>query len=268
MGQRSQAGDKLSWLFIGTLPNSGSTALAQLMGSADSAVMLHPTGEGQWLVPELSNVSGRWNADLPVDYDMVRAVWIDAALRAARRKNLEKCVVIEKSPPNIARFGKLLDAFEDMPTTVILLARDPYAICASWAKRYGNSQNAHVKAVMEMDGAKEDGSDADYFRRLGESCGRRFMLLSGLRKRAALTVTYEALTTDPALTAAQLCRAVPLLEGLDPAQHLNVKDYGPQGLENMNKVQLDRLTPAKIQAIGEGLAPYAGALEAFGYTIK
>ena len=166
---------RLSWLFVATLPNSGSTALAGFLDSAPRAVKLAPDGEGQGLVPEMSAPARRWDPATPLDFGLVRAVWIDRALRAGPGPRL----VIEKSPPNLCRFRALLAAFADMPSTVIRFTRDPYAVCASWARRYPPGMLArdwHPELAGRMTG------EAAYFRTLGGHCGKQIALLAAPRR--------------------------------------------------------------------------------------
>ena len=50
------------FLFIITPPRSGSTALAQILNSAQETTFLNKRGEGQWLIPGLCEAD-RWNPD-------------------------------------------------------------------------------------------------------------------------------------------------------------------------------------------------------------
>jgi len=249
----------LAWLFLATLPNSGSTAFANLLGSAPHAAKLHRRGEGQWLVPELSAPARRWNPDAPVDFALVRSVWLDRALSLGPGPRL----VVEKSPPNICRLRPLVAAFADMPIRVVRFTRDPYAVCASWAKRYDPARMAEVwgETLAEPEDA------TGFHRRLGDICGRRMALLAGLADVSDADVAYEALADDPAAVLARLVTAVPLLAGADPAAVVKVKDYAPQPLRNMNREQIARLTPAEKAAITEGLRPHAAAIKALGYAL-
>ncbi len=62
-----------SWL---RLPYSGSTAIAKVLNTGSRTMLLHHTGEGQRLIPGLAG-RGRWRADMFVDYESIRAVWLD-----------------------------------------------------------------------------------------------------------------------------------------------------------------------------------------------
>jgi hypothetical protein len=251
----------LAWLFVATLPNSGSTALAGFLASAPRTVRLAPDGEGQWLLPDLDAAGRRWDPDLPVDFDLVRAVWIDEALKAGPGPRL----VIEKSPPNLCRFRPLVAAFRGMPTTVLRFTRDPYAVCASWSRRY---DAAGLARMWDPDLAGTLGDEARFYRALGRICGERMAMLADLADLADLDIAYETLTDRPAEALGALAAAVPLLAGADAAATVRVKNYAPQSLVNMNAAQVGKLSPAQLDRITEGLAPHAAAVEALGYALR
>ena len=256
----------LAWLFVATLPNSGSTALASLLDSAPGAARLHPRGEAQWLVPELVAPGTRWNPAAAVDLGLVRAVWLDRALAlgptagpvAGRR------LVVEKSPPNLCRFRAVVGAFSDMPVHVVRFTRDPYAVCASWARRY---DPAKVAAVWDAPLPAEGGARPSCAT-LGDICGRRMAMLAALADISDADVAYENFADDPTAALAGLVTAIPALAGADPRAVVAVKDYAPQVVRNMNADQVARLTAREIAAIGAGLRPYAAAVAALGYALR
>lgn len=249
----------LSWLFVATLPNSGSTALANILDSAPRAIKLTRTAEGQWLVPQMRGTR-RWDPRHRLDLDLVRAVWLDRALKVS---GAAPRLVIEKSPPNLSRFRNLVAAFRGMPTHVVRFSRDPYAVCASWSKRYG-------PRALSQDWGHSGALDGEegFYRALGGLCGQRMALLADLGDISDVDIAYEALTDDPRGSLDRLVAAVPMLEGADPAATVEVKDYAPQALRNMNEAQIAKLTAAQIDAITEGLAPNAAAVEALGYRLR
>lgn len=261
LGGGRRTGSGLSWLFVATLPNSGSTALAGLLDSAPLTVRLTARGEGQWLLPDMCAPGRRWDPDAPLDLERVRRIWTRHALEAGGGPRL----VIEKSPPNLCRFRALLAAFADMPVRVLRFTRDPYAVCASWARRYSPAKIVHDWAP-EFAGRLDD--EAAFFRALGAICGQRMRLLAGLEDCSDLDLSYEALTEDPAAAAAALAAAFPLLAGLDPQASVAVKDYAPQRLRNMNAGQVATLSPAQMAAITEGLGPHVAAVTALGYRLR
>lgn len=249
------------WFFIATFPNGGSTALADLLASAGAGVKLSPSGEGQWLVPELTAGRHRWDPCAPVDWSRVRRIWLHAVRRQARRP----CVVIEKSPPMMVRMREALHAFSDMPCRLLRFSRDPFAVCSSWASRYNPQLLA--RAWDEPTSHLTAGSPA-FFRALGDIYGRRAVVMHQLAEIADASLSYEDLTAAPAAALAKISSMEPLLADANPETRVVVKDYAPQTLRNMNQRQIDALSVAQIAAISEGLRPYADAVEALGYRIS
>jgi hypothetical protein len=262
--RRLVGGDRpapLAWLFVATLPNSGSTALAGMLASAPRVVTLNERAEGQGLVPQFAADARRWDPAARMDFGLVRAVWIERALALGGPGSL----VVEKSPPNIARFRALLAAFADMPSSVLRFTRDPYAVCASWAKRYPPQR---VVREWHPEYAGRVGDEDGFYAVLGEICGRRMEMLAGLDDVTDVDLAYEALTDDPADSVERLMAALPGLAGIDPGATVAVKDYARQSLRNMNAEQIAMLTPRQIDRVGAGLAPFAAALAKLGYGLR
>lgn len=259
---RPRAG-RLEWLFVATLNNSGSTALAGLVESAPGCVTLAPNAEGQWLVPELV-VPDRWNPDLPVDWDLVRAVW----RRAALRRGGPGRVVFEKSPQNLARMRPLMDAFAAEPVRLMALTRDPYAVCASWARRYPTMTASRRKLPQGAPPMPEMPAALRRFWGLGTVCGARMEMLRALEDRTALRLSYEALVADPAAAAARIEAVAPALGPIDPGVAVRVKDYGAQPLRDMNAEQVATLSADEARAVTAGLAPFEGAVAWAGYALR
>jgi hypothetical protein len=240
---------QIHWLWIVTDSNSGSTALSDLLAGSAAATKLYYNGEGHWLVPELASYHRGKDLTASIDFRMVRAVW----LHEVRKTERFPCVVIEKSPSNLARMPQLLEAFGNMPRKVIRLTRDPYAVSASKAWRYGTTEGRFSKA---------------HFRQLGDLCGRRLTKLSDLAPVSDLTVSYEALTADPAGTMTRIAAIMPLLSDVDPGAPVAVKEYAQQPLSNMNERQISKMSAEQIEGVTEGLAPYADVVRAFGYELR
>lgn len=251
----------VTWLFIACLPNGGSTALAKMLRNASAAHTLTPSGEGQWLVPAMSQNGRRWDPNLPLDYAQIRRVWLSRLV--LRRK---PCVVIEKSPPNLCRFHPLLASFEGMPRITLVVARNPFAICASWAKRYKPSTVIRTWHP-ELAGRGLETDDLLFHEALGSICGKRFEMLAEAAKGAEYVTTYETIAENPTAFLSTMGELTPLLKDADPSALLGVKDYPAQPFNNMNEADIARLTSAQSDAIRQGLAPYEAALTAFGYTI-
>ncbi|KHK92864.1 sulfotransferase family protein [Novosphingobium malaysiense] len=252
----------LEWLFVANLPNSGSTALAMLLSTAPGATTLTDNGEAQWLMPRLSKGIERWNPEREIDYAMLRSVWIDAARRRGVGAN---ALVVEKSPSNIVRLRALTETFSDMPVHTIVLTRDPYAVCASWAKRYPPAKLGRDWDARFVD---MEADSEDLFEALGALYGARAQTLQACREIAQIVISYEELTEDPDRTVARLTAAIPRLAGMNSGAQVRVKDYAPQELSNMNAAQTARLSPAQRGAITRGLMPYRAVIETQGYALE
>ena len=256
-GPASPPARGLSWMFVATFANGGSTAFAKLLASGSRVELLHETGEGQWLSPQLTDGGQAYGA-IAVDYAMLRESWTGEL--AGRRR---PCIVVEKSPPNLIRMRDLLLAFAPMPTYLVRLTRDPFAVCSSWDKRYSP---AHLAAEWGAPtGGIEKGSD-DWFEALGRLYAERAQAMAALEDVAAITLRYEDLTADPAAAVARLGTAIPLLDDVDPAARIQVKDYPPATLTDKNAQAIARLTERQCDAIGRGLRGAEDALGALGYA--
>src|SRR5207249_685189 len=104
-----------------------STALAKLLLTAKGTIALHPEAEGQWLVPTLCVPLARWDPEHSLDYNDIRTRWIEAVHQAtANSTNCnEPYLVIEKSPPNMCRYHKILSMLAMMKTCTVVMTRDP-----------------------------------------------------------------------------------------------------------------------------------------------
>lgn len=258
-GLRPLRTDGLHWLFVATLPNSGSTALARVLCSAPAADALNDVAEGQWLMPLTLAKPQRWRPEMPINYGLVRTCWVSHA------PTKRPCLMIEKSPPNLVRMRALLARFDDMPQHLIRFTRDPYAICASWAKRY---PTARARRNWDPDHAEALTDDASYFQLIGRLAGERLHHMGTLADLAQATLSYERFTQAPAETLATLQAAIPLLDGADPKAAIQVKDYAAQPLRNMNEEQIARLSPQQINWITTGLAPFEADIAEFGYNLR
>lgn len=247
---------------MATLPNSGSTAFAKLVESSTNIRLLNSRGEGQWLVPAISSDGSRWDPNLQVDYNRVRAVWVERALSSGRLP----ATIFDKSPPNMVRMRKLADTFaRDFPVDLIVYTRDPLAVCASWLKRYSPTQIAGEWNVEAL--ADENLAEEDILRLLGELCGSRMEMLESILDLASLHVSYEALTESSQSVIARTKAAIPALADVDTEADLRVKDYAPQRLRNMNAEQSALLSEDQQRHVRSGLMRYAKSIEKLGYEI-
>ena len=64
----------VKFIFIVTPPYSGSTVLAKILNTSPTSMMLHPRGEGQWLIPSMCT-HDRWNPIKRIDWPLVKKTW-------------------------------------------------------------------------------------------------------------------------------------------------------------------------------------------------
>ncbi len=239
------------WLFLATLPGSGSTLLADLLCRHCGAGQLAPRAEAQWLVPDLTRPGSRWDPDWPPALDGVRRIWLDRV----REKALAGSV-LEKSPPNLCRMRRLMTAFADMPQTLVRLVRDPFAVCEGWTRYPSETIFADWAPGMKHVVTSRE----QYWALLGDVCGKRMTMLHDLGDLAVHTVRYERLVATPLQTLTDIAVDCP---GLAPPETDRI-----DGVEDRNRTQLQSLDDGQRQAFAAGLRPYAGAVEDLGYSVE
>jgi len=239
-------------LFIITPPFSGSTAIAGLLNTSPRTMLLQERGEGQWLVPGLCE-NDRWDGNKEVDYESVRAVWLNCWQQAALA-NPHIDVVIEKSPPNMVRLDALATLFPDH--SLLANNRDPYANCASIlyrnhpAAQLGTAERQHL------------------LRGLASDWQQRSMKIRELVCRLDIPLlTYEEFCDNPASIIARLELPAGVAETIDVHAQVKVKDYPMQGIANQNRRQIDLLSDEELMAISHVLATDLELLDFFSYEI-
>jgi hypothetical protein len=251
----------LEWLFLLTMPNSGSTALAKVLMTAQAAVALTPRCEGEWLVPSLSNLRRRWLQEHSPPMSRIRARWM---ARLRKTADGQRRLVVEKSPSNMVRIDRLRVAMAPMTTYTMILVRDPYAVCESWHRRYGMSSLAK-SSMPELRGVNDE---REYFRSLGERWVRHATILANQRSKSVCVVRYEDFVGDPQAVLDEIAAHIPALADATPHNLLKVKDYGPQRLRDMNDQQIKALTDTQIAAISSGLERGIDVVRSFGYALR
>jgi hypothetical protein len=250
----------LKWLFVVTFPNGGSTALADFLAASPHCGKLTHNGEGQWLVPSMTLPKMRWDPSHDPSYRAVRAVW----LNEARRMFGKPTVVVEKSPPLMCRLRALLPYFQSMQPTVLRFTRDPYATCASWARRRSPSMLARVWR-LKLD--PNDFSEKELFTELGRLWAQRARLMIDLQDVTDLRLTYEDFCADPVGSLGPLTQRLPELQFRADTE-VRVKDYQPQRIRDMNAEQIALLSASQVGYVSAGLASDVAAVEGLGYSLR
>ncbi|MEJ2140008.1 MAG: sulfotransferase [Gammaproteobacteria bacterium] len=240
------------FLFVLTTPYSGSTALAKILDTSQHGMTLNDSGEGQWLVPGLRQLE-KWHEDMYVDWQSVRAVWLER-FQEARRQNNQLRVVIEKSPANLVRAAQFAENF---PTASFLgFTRNPYACCASIFHRRWDPRNSLASYRNKK------------FKQIAGHWARRTRLIRDfVEPRGIEWFTYEQFCADTAGCVAKINKACPDLEGIDPQGKVKVKNYKVQKITNQNPRQLAMLKPADIDAINSALTEHADLMSFYGYEL-
>ena len=244
--------DEPHFLFIITPPNSGSTALSQLINTSYRTMMLNNVGEGHRLIRGLC-ASDRWNPNKEVDYSLLKTVWLGKAHEIMQQDPLVD-IVIEKSPPNMMRMEKIASQFNN--TSFIANIRNPYAFCASALYRYHATDqlNSCQRQVILSN--------------LAESW---IMRSSKIKELIGIfnvpLLTYESFCADPSSILDVLNLPEGAVETINPYARVKVKDYELQPIKNKNKFQISKLTKAEIECVSRKLNSYPDQLEYFSYSL-
>jgi Sulfotransferase family len=241
------------FLFILTPSHSGSTVLVKHLNTSPYSMLLNSDGEGQWLVPGLSD-SDRWNPEKQIDWKEVRQTWLKKYHEINRLvANIQ--VVLEKSPPNLVRFDHFKKHFQN--SVFMVLNRDPYANCSSKFHRTQNSD----KFLPEERLQSLSKLAADWV-------VKSSYLFRAIEAENLLFFTYEQFCEEPEICLNRVLELCPELEQIDTSVNVRVKDYPAQQLSNQNQRQIDLLHANEIEAISSILAPKIELLQKFGYQLR
>lgn len=223
-------------LFVLCPPASGSTLLWRILQTSPALSAL--PGEGQAVAPTQLFSRDRWNPRKVIPWGEVEQVW-----RA--HWDLERPVLLEKSPPHLIRAHQLEAHFPD--SRFIVMIRNPYAFCEGVRRRWGHRYTWRNLAQFWVTLA-------------------RYQIENTRSLRRTLAFTYEDLTADAAGVCARLVEFVPELGYLDPSgRHAVFERAAP--VTDLNRDQIARLSPWAISAISDALAPYPDLLTHFGYQL-
>jgi hypothetical protein len=240
------------FLFLVSPPYSGSTAIARLLNSAPKAMLLHPKGEGQWLIPGLCG-KDRWQSSMPIQKKSIQAVWLHQYQKINRFVGTID-VVIEKSPPHMVRLDELLGLFNN--TVVLANNRDPYANASSILYRSMKPENLSTAERIKA------------LRSLAKHWLKRSKTIADIVTRLKVPlVTYESFCDEPSMAIRQLSICDDFKQTINVDATLKVKDYTEQKIVNQNPKQVQRLSSADIDAISSVLASDLDLLKFFDYAL-
>jgi len=223
------------WLFILGCYNSGTTLLYRLLGRHPQIASL-PT-EGQFItdqltVPEEVGLARNWVAD-PDRFRLVEGDGKGIGVRRIKRQwqaafnDSKRPVLMEKSPPNVARIRWLNDNFEN--SHFVAIVRDPYATVEGLMRKGGLDliQAAHQWEVSN-----------------------RIMLSDLEHVPRTLLITYEQLTADTSAVLDGVSAFVgltPLLDGW-AVQSIRIHERR-DAVVNLNSVSWKRLSAHQFQEV-------------------
>lgn len=239
------------FFFVITQPYTGSTALAHVLNSARGAALLHPTGEGQWLVPGMCDET-RWNPSKVMNWESIRATWLKRVMTLNSERHVE--LVIEKSPPNILRIDQLIKVFPNHSLTAF--NRDPFAHCASVLVRHHDP------------GSKTESEREEVVRKLATGwLDRSRWVRRWVQELKVVYFSYEEFCANPEDCIAKLTTSTPAFKTVNVDHTFQIKDYESQKLANQNARQIAVLSQREIDAISEQLRGDPALVQFFGYDV-
>jgi len=213
------------WRLLGTSPHvSALPAEGQYIESVKSILRQDP-----------------WNDQVQIPWDTIKSRW-------KLEWNLEKPILIEKSPPHIIRAFELEKYFS--PAFFVIIIRNPYAFCEGYTRRRKGKSMAEA---------------ANFWVRCAEFQKKN---IAGLNK--SIFFTYESLTDNLQETTEQLIQFLPDLERLQPGESfpsMSIINYQARPIQNFNQIKIDILSTKDILEINEVLEGNIEYLDYFGYEI-
>ncbi|MCJ1960974.1 sulfotransferase family protein [Novosphingobium mangrovi (ex Hu et al. 2023)] len=245
-----------NFIFLLTLPNSGSTAISKVFRSSPKVDALRDNGEGQWLIKGMCE-KDRWEKDKAINAQSVRSVWLKTC-QAIQEEHPQVEFFIEKSPPNMMRIDLIRELFPNH--VMIANNRDPYANVSSIFHRY--------QKPKEIEAFSADRRKAKMQRIARTWVERSEILRELILEHDIPLLTYEQFCNEPR-TLQDILKGIPFTQSieLDFKSSFKVKDYEMQGVVNFNAKQMANLTPKDIADINEILAPHEETLAFFGYEL-
>ena len=220
------------YLFILSPPYSGSTVLWRLLQTSRAVSAL--PDEGQKL-PELRAMmrDDPWNPARHFDWQRISHVW-------HAHWDLERPVLLEKSPPHLCRPRALLQHFQ--PAWFLLLQREPLALCEAMHRRNG----------------------WDFSHAAGRCIGwlEHYHAARALLPRT-LTVFYEDLVADPVSVMQRVGSWMPELADIDVTARVRahaIDGEQTRGLTDLNPRKLAAIAPADRQRVEAVLSAHRGLL--------
>lgn len=235
---------ELKYLFILSPPYCGSTLLHGILSSSQAVSPNNTQGtrEGQGL-PGVKEImfdhDRRWDETLEFDWDFIKKQW-------SKFWDLNKPILLEKSPPNLIRTEAISKCFK--PSFFILVHRDPYA---------------HVESLMRREKWPAEKAAAFAIKCL------KYQRDNMEKLDNTMVLSYEELTNDTAGTLDRLKVFMPELSDIRIEKEYDVHNFRNQKLQitNLNDEKRALLSPETLKAINQVFTRDEQLLTVFGYRI-
>jgi hypothetical protein len=247
-----QADTQPHFLFIITLPYSGSTALAKILASSENIMLLDEySGEGQWRIPGLCQ-QYRWNPKTAINEESIKATWL-SIYQAYKKSNPAVDIVVEKSPPNMMRIHQLLSLFNSH--SLLAYNRNPYAFCSSSLHR-----NIIVKNLSHDDRHRHIQSTVENWIKWS------LKMKSLIHELNIPLLTYEQFCASPETVFEKLIFSDDIKKTINLNKKIKVKDYMAAKIENYNQIQIQKFTEDEISYITNLLSSHEALLKFYNYS--
>jgi len=228
-------------LFILCAPGSGSTALWKLLQTSPAVSAL--PHEGQYLNFMTDELRRKlWDPTQEFPWLMVKEEW-------NKVWNLNKPILLEKSPPNLRRAFEIKKIFD--PAYFIVIVRNPYAFCEGTRRRKRGNHSKSYKLTAER-----WISDTTY-------------QINNIKElKNVIYFTYEQLTEHTSKVTEKILNFIPELEILDTNSDLLIHSISgavARPIKNLNAPQIARLSMDDIREINGVLKQHPDIMSFFGY---
>ncbi len=226
-------------VFVLCPPYSGSTILWRLVGTSEAVSRLPDEGQ---CIPTVKPVMVKdpWAQERKLPWPFIKQAW-------ERYWDLDKDVLLEKSPPNLLHARDMQDAFR--PAYFLVMVRNPYATCEGIMRRRKWDATRTAKfAVRLMRKQRENLETLEH----------------------ALRLTYEELADDPAATCRKIEAFVPGLSALRPRYKFRVHAIDGlrrRGIVNLNARKIGNLSPEEMKQITAVLERHRDLMDYWGYEM-
>ncbi len=192
--------------------------------------------EGQALVKSILFTKDRWNPEKVVPWDIVKEKWLE-------KWDLNKPILLEKSPPHLIRAKQLETNFPD--SYFLIMVRNPYAFCVSvkqrWGKRFTYNNLAKYWSIC---------------------AGYQIENTKNLKHK--LWFTYEYLTDEPDIVCHKIMDFIPQVGILNPKKKFDVSGKS-MDIINLNHERISHLTNGDIFEINHVLKKCPSFMAFFNY---